>query len=414
MIQAALPDNETQRLQELQSYHILDTEGESDFDQIAELASLICNSEISLVSLVDKDRQWFKAHKGLGIDETPREVSFCAHAILQDDVFIVEDAQRDERFWDNSLVTGGPHIRFYAGAPIISEQGHKLGTVCAIDKHPRQLTPTQKEALEKLSRQAAVLLEFKKQNAQLKQAAAEQQRLAAQAERLNEELFRSNEDLQRFAHVVSHDLKEPVRKVLTFGERLQHELNGMLTERSTLYLSKIREACHRMHRMVEGVLQYSSLNAREAEKEPVDLSEVMDRVEGDLELKIAEKVAVIERGPLPVVTGSPVLLYQLFYNLVNNSLKFVRPGVPPRIKVHCTGKAGGFFEITLQDNGIGFEQEQAEKIFQSFTRLHSKSEYEGTGLGLSLCKSIVERHGGTIRAEGKEGAGATFYFSLPE
>jgi GAF domain-containing protein len=134
MKEAAILQDEDLRLKELQSYNILDTEGERDFDQLVELATLICQSEISLVTLIDKDRQWFKARKGLSIHETPRQVSFCAHTILQDEVFVVHDAAEDERFWDNPLVTDAPHIRFYAGAPIVSESGFNLGTVCVIDK----------------------------------------------------------------------------------------------------------------------------------------------------------------------------------------------------------------------------------------------------------------------------------------
>ncbi|MEI6947581.1 ATP-binding protein [Paraflavisolibacter sp. H34] len=413
MIEAAIPVNEKLRLQDLHSYQILDTETESDFDHLAELASLICGCDISLVSLVDADRQWFKARKGISIAETPRQVSFCAHTILQDDVFVVEDATSDERFSGNPHVTGGIQVRFYAGAPIVSENGYNLGTVCVIDSKPRKLTQTQREALAKLSRQAAILLQFKKQNAVLRQAAVEQQLLRSKAERVNEELGRSNEDLQKFAHVISHDLKEPVRKVMTFQGRLQQELSGLLNEKTTLYLSKIENACQRMYHMIDGVLLYSSLNALEAAKEPVDLSDILDKVEWDLELLIGEKGAVLERDPLPVVHGSPVLLYQLFYNLVSNSLKFVRPGVPPRIRIQAAPAGRGFYEIRVQDNGIGFDPEMSEKIFETFARLHSKDRFEGTGLGLSLCRNIVERHGGAIWAEGREGEGAVFLVTLP-
>ncbi|HEX2608149.1 MAG TPA: ATP-binding protein [Flavisolibacter sp.] len=239
------------------------------------------------------------------------------------------------------------------------------------------------------------------------------------------ELQRSNEDLQQFAHVASHDLKEPVRKVMTFSNRLKIEFVKELPEKANLYLSKIESSAIRMYAMIDGVLLYSSLNALEETRELIDLNELVSNILVDLEVVITEKSAVIQANELPSMEGSSILLYQLLYNLLNNALKFSRPGVPPLITLQAesTGKEEWqqlnlplnkeYLKLVLRDNGIGFPQSEAERIFKTFSRLNSKDKYEGTGLGLSLCRKIVERHGGAIYAEGEEGKGAVFTIILP-
>ncbi len=226
-------------------------------------------------------------------------------------------------------------------------------------------------------------------------------------------LERSNEDLQQFAHVASHDLKEPVRKIKTFAGQLEKETAGGLSKIGSLYLQKVQGAADRMFNMIDGVLHYSTISALEQEEETVDLIQLVRSIESDLELVIAQKGAQLHIGALPLLKGTSVLLYQLFYNLINNALKFSDPARSAIITLEAQPSAGGKVVVTVTDNGIGFEPEYAGNIFKTFTRLHSKDKYEGTGLGLSLCKKIVERHGGTIWAEGKVGQGARFIMELP-
>lgn len=229
------------------------------------------------------------------------------------------------------------------------------------------------------------------------------------------ELERSNEDLLQFAHVISHDLKEPVRKIQLFTNRITEELGDELPAKGNAYLGKIKHASDRIASMIEGVLTYSSLGAQQGAFTPVDLAVVMEQVVDDLELLIQQKQARIEVSRLAVVSGNPILLHQLMYNLVNNSLKFSQSAIAPRITVSVEQKTGmpAFETVVIEDNGIGFEAEQARHIFEPFTRLHSKDIFEGTGLGLSLSQKIVERHGGRIWAEGRQGQGARFIFTLP-
>lgn len=237
-----------------------------------------------------------------------------------------------------------------------------------------------------------------------------------QLNELNTSLQQSNNDLQQFAHVASHDLKEPLRKIKIFSGRLADDPATSFSDKAKVYIEKVNSAVERMYMMVEGVLNYSMVNSTWQAMETVDLNAVFGHIESDLELLIHQKSASLSYKDLPSIQGAAVLIYQLFYNLVNNSLKFSRKGVPLRITISSNIIHKGnrpYAEVSVQDNGIGFEQHQAERIFNTFERLNSKDQYEGTGLGLALCKRIVQRHGGTIQAIGRDNEGATFIVQLP-
>jgi len=229
------------------------------------------------------------------------------------------------------------------------------------------------------------------------------------------ELQRSNEDLQQFAHVASHDLKEPVRKIKTFTSRLEDQLKGNLDESAARFIERIHVATDRMFTMIDGVLAYSTINEGMQKPEWVNLNEVIKNIETDLEVSLQKTDGRIFYANLPELEGAPVLLYQLFYNLINNSIKFAKNNLPPQITISSEIKQNetNFARITLTDNGIGFNPDYAGRIFETFTRLNPKDKYEGTGLGLSLCKKIVERHGGSIIANGVPGEGTTFIITLP-
>ncbi len=230
------------------------------------------------------------------------------------------------------------------------------------------------------------------------------------------ELQRSNEDLQQFAHVASHDLKEPVRKIRTFSSMMLADNPDDLPQSVVRYLEKIELAAERMANMIDGVLEYSMMNNDDEKLQRVDLNHTIHQIENDLELLMENKAAKLQYGQLPVVDGIPTLLYQLFYNLINNGLKFSKKGVPPHIIItskEIKKDRKWFVEIMVKDNGIGFAPEYAASIFKTFVRLNAKDKFEGTGLGLALCSKIVDRHKGKIMASSTSGEGAEFTVLLP-
>jgi light-regulated signal transduction histidine kinase (bacteriophytochrome) len=233
---------------------------------------------------------------------------------------------------------------------------------------------------------------------------------------INKELQRSNQNLEEFAHAASHDLKEPIRKIHFFTHQLREQLSGHLKEAETRSFSRIENATQRMGNLIDDLLLYSHVSQRPHQTEAVDLNEKVQRVLEDLELDIEEKKAVVHVGKLPVVQGYRRQLQQLFQNLISNALKYSKADVPPHIDITAGEVIENnklYHQIALKDNGIGFAQEYANKIFQMFTRLHGKAEFSGTGVGLSIAKKVVENHNGFIHVESIPAQGSTFTVLLP-
>lgn len=438
---------EIDRLEALKKYDILDSMPEQDYDDIAKLASQICQAPVSLISLLGENRQWFKANYGIDLRETPREHAFCTHhaPVDPEEALIVTDSREDERFARNPFVTGDPHVVFYVGVPLIDSDGFTLGSLCIIDHQPRQLGQPQLDALKILARQVVNLMELRSSNKALKQSeeryaalssALEQQvkqrtqELATANEALtdsNNLLSRSNENLQQFAYIASHDLQEPLRKVQSFGDLLKNQYTDQIGE-GVVYVDRMQGAAARMSTLIRDLLSYSRIHTRRETTAAVSLDDVVKAVMSDLELTIAKCGADIKAGSLPTVPGDASQLGQLFQNLLTNALKFRRNDTQPVIRVTAswisadslpTGKkpsAGGapaYHCIEVSDNGIGFDEKYVDRIFQIFQRLHGKSEFDGTGIGLAVCEKVAANHGGFINAQSQAGQGATFSLFLP-
>ncbi|TPG34759.1 ATP-binding protein [Flavobacterium pectinovorum] len=243
-----------------------------------------------------------------------------------------------------------------------------------------------------------------------------EEELKKQVAESTQELRRSNDDLLHFANVVSHDLKEPIRKIKTFNSLLINEYKTGFNENSKKFIQKIEQSAQRMQNIIEGILAYSTLDKKTQPIEKINLDEVVESIKTDLELIIKEKGAILITSQLPDIEGAPILIQQLFYNLIHNALKFSKADEPPRVIISFAGvnnQGIDLVQITIKDNGIGLDVIHAEKIFNAFERLHSKDQYEGNGLGLALCRKIAKRHGGNITATGEKDNGAEFIVSLP-
>ncbi|MBO9204567.1 MULTISPECIES: ATP-binding protein [Niastella] len=251
-----------------------------------------------------------------------------------------------------------------------------------------------------------------KDNFELKQVQEELSEHQEQLEKYIVELNQSNFELQQFAFVASHDLQEPVRKLMFYSDYLLKRYDDKMDGKGIEYLKLIHSVSGRMRTLIKDLLAFSQISKTEIAFNHVDLNSVARYALQDLQLAIEEKKAVINIQSLPSVEGDESLLRQLFENIITNSLKYSRNGVPPEINISCK-QVENNHEIIFADNGIGFEEKYAPQIFKLFQRLHARDQYEGTGLGLAICLKIVEIHKGSIRATSSEGKGANFFVSLP-
>jgi PAS domain S-box-containing protein len=274
--------------------------------------------------------------------------------------------------------------------------------------HPRQWTNWEIELLQQLANQIGIAL-------------AQSQILETET-RQRQELSRSNEELQQFAFIASHDLQEPLRKIKTFSERLVTTCGDSLTEQGQDYLERMQSAVFRMQTLIEDLLTLSRVTTRAQPFALVNLAHITQEVLSDLEVRIQQTGASVEVGYLPKIKADPIQMRQLIQNLIGNALKFQRPQVPPIVKIYGQylnnqseqfAASSEFCQIIIEDNGIGFEQKYCDRIFNIFQRLHGRREYEGTGIGLAICRKIVERHHGNITAQSQLGAGAKFSVILP-
>jgi light-regulated signal transduction histidine kinase (bacteriophytochrome) len=237
-------------------------------------------------------------------------------------------------------------------------------------------------------------------------------------------LEHSNKELEQFAYIASHDLQEPLRKVTAFGDRLKARYGEALDERGLDYLTRMQSAATRMQRLIDALLTYSRVTTKAQPFEPVNLSQIANEIISDLEIRIEQVAGQVKIGNLPTIDADPTQMRQLMQNLLSNALKFHKPDQPPIVELQAQllnghtrptsdPAAATFCRLTVQDNGIGFDEKHADRIFQVFQRLHGRGEYEGSGVGLAICRRIVERHNGTITATSGDGQGATFTITLP-
>jgi PAS domain S-box-containing protein len=295
-------------------------------------------------------------------------------------------------------------VQSLMAVPLISKD-RVIGVLHLRSVKPRAYTEANVKLAESIGSQIAGAIANAKLYAEHKRA---EDSLARQAQ----ELARSNAELEQFAYVASHDLQEPLRKIQAFGDRLKAHCNDTLSERGRDYLQRMQNAASRLQRLINDLLTFSRVTTRAQPFVPVNLAGVAREVVSDLELRIERTGGRVEMNELPTIDADPSQMRQLLQNLIDNGLKFHRPEEAPDVKVY--GKLlNGRSQIIVEDNGIGFDEKYLDRIFTIFQRLHARLEYEGTGVGLAVCRKIAERHGGTITAKSKPGEGSTFIVTLP-
>ena len=395
MVKPVIPENETQRLAQLEQYDILDSFSEKDYDDITLLAATICGTPISMITLVDEKRQWFLSKRGMDASETEREYAFCAHALnTPNEILIVPDSRKDKRFEDNPLVTGDPHVIFYTGVPLINPQGFALGTLCVIDHKPRHLNEQQLNALSVLSKQVMNLLEMRKMNIALKKTRGE--------------LETRNKELEQFASVLSHDIKSPLTTILIAKQLLQGQKRNHFSETDLNALNIIQKSAEKINSLVNGVLDYYQNDSLKNNVEEINLTEMLASIISVLPPGKKCEIKYPENGSVIVLNKTQ--LEQIFSNLLNNSIRYNDKDI---IKINIDfSEDKGYYIFSVADNGIGIEKDDREKIFNLFTTLSNEEYEKGYGIGLSTVKKIVERNSGTINIDSEVGKGTTFTFTI--
>jgi hypothetical protein len=362
MIIAELPPDEELRLIDLASYEIIDTPDESEFNDLVELAAQICNAPISLITLLDKNQQWFKAKKGITEKNTSRDAAFCTHAILQDEVMQVQDTTKDERFYDNPFVTGDLNVRFYAGTPIISPEGFKLGTICVIDNQPRQLLPEQEAALKILAKQVTKLLELRKKNLQLRKRAVEI--ISLKSKTISRVILAQEVNKKAIAHSLHEDLAQSLVSGIMF---LQLAADNTIKDSPHWATAQ-----QQLNNVLNGIrnLSYAiappAINFIPAEEL---VKEFIERITGTFPFGIKTVIT----GPKTSYTGDKAIIA---IRIIEKWLK-VLAHKKDIAKVVITLQTGTPFEIQIEDDGpLQSFNEISKEVFDSMLFDIAKS-YDG-------------------------------------
>lgn len=393
-----MPTNEVERLQRLKSYKILDTVAEPMFDDLTSLTAELLDVPIVLISLLDEKRQWFKSKFGLEVPFTSRDISFCQYTIMDNQIFEIEDATKDDRFKNNPLVTGDPGIRFYAGSPIEDYDGLVIGTLCAIDRKPRVLDDFQKLSLTKISRTILKLIRYRKESEDL--------RLLSKARK-------------DFLSQMSHEIRTPLNAIVGF--------NGLLSETDLNHIQKkytsiVGASCENLMHLVNNTLDINKIESDQFQvenksfhlhdtlKKCIELYKIMADSK-DLQLAWEYDFTIPKQ-----VQGDPNRLSQVINNLISNAIKFTKTG---RVKLYTylesIDENEAIVLFTVKDQGVGIPEEKIDTIFEPFTQIDGmmNSELKGSGLGLYISKLLVTKMGGNIKINSVLGTGTTIYFSLP-
>jgi signal transduction histidine kinase len=407
MILAPQAPNEQERLLELMRYEVLHTQYEEDFDQIVKLASSICQTPISTITLLDIHKQWFKAKIGIDNTDGARDTSFCGHAILQSDIMEVSDALTDERFHDNPLVLNDPKIRFYAGYPLVSPAGYTLGTLCVIDNVPRSLTEEQKFTLRILGNQVMKMFELRLKN---KEELVRNQLIEEQKKKLEA----SKTVQHKIISIIAHDVRGPVASVKAMIE---------LAKEKSLTETEIMELMGLLDKQLDGTLDMLTnlvewgsilLKNEKLNPAPVRLAEIVERVINNLQpfTSIKENQLINKVSSDCKVWADANALRFMLRNIISNANKFTSKGT---ISVASEKTENGMVEISITDSGCGIPESVQKHLFNPAKRQSREgtNKEKGNGLGLILTKEFAEAMNAHVELQSKEGEGTRVSIFMP-
>lgn len=398
-----MPYNESERLDILKRYsNMLEALPGYAFDDATSLVSYICGVPIAYIAFIDENRQWFKSEIGLGFSIVPREITFSRYTIMDSSLVEIQDTLLNERFKDDPDVKGGLKIRFYAGMPLITPDGHAVGVLCAADHEPRSLNENQKRALHIVARHVITTLELGIKNNELLR-----QKKIAESAVLAKESFLAN---------MSHEIRTPLNAIIGFTELLS---GTPLNKQQQAFIQDVQTAGENLLLIVNDILDLSKIESGglSLEKQPFNLKKSLRHVYDLLKVKTADGVEfnLFLDAELPdVITGDQGRLNQIMVNLAGNALKFTNEG-EVTISVKNKGETEDSYTIrfSVKDTGIGIPKEHLESIFERFTQGQEDTtrKFGGTGLGLSIVKELVKLHDSKIQVKSREGAGSEFFFT---
>ncbi|RYG29315.1 GAF domain-containing sensor histidine kinase, partial [bacterium] len=393
---------EEARLQALRLYFQEELVRDEDLQNLAQYAADVCGTPVSLVSVIEENRQRFLADVGFGQSETSRDVSFCAHAILEEGIFEVPDALADPRFLDNELVTGEVGVRFYAGIPVSTAEGFPIGALCLLDTVPRQLDAFQRRTLSLLGSQVQSRLELLRRMRELEMA-----KVAAEGASRSKSLFLAN---------MSHELRTPLNAILGYSEMLQEEAIDQNLEEFAPDLGKIHNAGKHLLTVINDILDLSKIEAGKMQLyiEPFDAVGLIDEVASTVRPLVetnANTLQIERPDDLGSMIGDLTKVRQCLFNLVSNAAKFTNRGtITLSARRERTDGADDVMIFRVADTGIGMTPDQMVGLFQAFTQAEASTtrRFGGTGLGLALTRSFALLMGGDVVVESTPGEGSLF------